>query len=202
MLLVCLLWVNSSLFDSCDILLGPQFQAIFVGWLKPLLRCHKFLGIAPYKDVSQLIHCHNILWAIFDKEDEKKRRFVGGEELSVHVLIEAVVRWAQCIWPLGSLKMLLVSPCRENCSQLFQAGPRVGYVLCDLAFTEELPIQPILGLMLESPRVEISVPLHDFSTLGPNHHLVLEAGERHMRVEAYGGGAIILHGLSIWHRNI
>jgi hypothetical protein len=74
--------------------------------------------------------------------------------------------------------------------------------LCDLAFTEELPIQSILGLMLESPRVDISVPLHDFTTLAPNHNLVLEPSERHMWVKAYGGGSIILHGLSIWHRNI
>jgi hypothetical protein len=98
--------------------------------------------------------------------------------------------------------MLWVSSTREVCGQLFQAGPRVGYILCDLAFTEELPIQSILGLMLECPRVDISVPLHDFSTLAPNHHLVLEPSERHMRVKAYGRRSIILHGLRIWHRNI
>jgi hypothetical protein len=98
--------------------------------------------------------------------------------------------------------MLLVSSCREVCRQLFQAGPRVWYVLSDLAFTEELPIQSILGLMLKCPRIDISIPLHDFPTLAPNHHLVLESGERHMRVKAYGGRSIILHGLSIWHWNI
>ena len=48
-----------------------------MGWLKPLLGCHKFLGVAPDKDVSQIIHCHKVLWPIFNKEDEKKRRFVS-----------------------------------------------------------------------------------------------------------------------------
>ena len=74
-----------------------------MGWLKPLLRCHKFLRVSPNKDVSQIIHCHQILWAVLYKKDEKKRRFVSCEELSVHVLIEAVVRWPQNVWPLSSL---------------------------------------------------------------------------------------------------
>jgi hypothetical protein len=56
--------------------------------------------------------------------------------------------------------------------------------------------------MLECPRVDIGVPLHDFSTLAPNHHLVLEPSERHMRVKAYGRRSIILHGFRIWHRDI
>ena len=71
--------------------------------LKPLLGCHKFLGVAPDKDVTQFIYCHKALWAVLYEEDEEKRGFVSGEELSVHVLIEAVVRWSQRVWPLSSL---------------------------------------------------------------------------------------------------
>jgi hypothetical protein len=74
-----------------------------MGWLKSLLGCHKFLSVAPDKDVPQIIHCHKVLWAILYEEDEKKRRFVSGEELSVHMLIEAVVRWCQHVWSLSSL---------------------------------------------------------------------------------------------------
>jgi hypothetical protein len=107
-----------------------------MGRLKPLLGCHKFLGVAPDKDMSQIIHCHKVLWAILNEENEEKRRFVSGEELSVHVLIKAVVRWDKHIWSLSTLKMLLVSSTREVCGQLFQASPRVGYVLCNLALTE------------------------------------------------------------------
>ena len=71
--------------------------------LKPLLGCHKFLGIAPDKDVSLIIDCHKVLWAVLYEEDEEKRGFVSGEELSVHMLIEAVVRWRQHVWTLSSL---------------------------------------------------------------------------------------------------